>query len=125
LGRGFVRADEDWGSHRVAVLSAGLWQRRFGGDPSAVGRTVMINGEPHTIVGVLARTFSFLNTDAQLYLPLAFAPGDNLNSHNNYFLRMIGRLRTGVSREQAVLGLHPHPTDILATEAREAGPAWT
>ena len=53
LGRGFVRQDEQWGSHRVAVLTTGLWERRFGGDPAAVGSTIALNGESFEVVGVL------------------------------------------------------------------------
>ena len=117
LGRGFVTDEEQWGSHRVAVISDGLWQRRFGGDPSAVGQSLIVNGESHTVVGILARKFSFLNADTQLFLPMAFAPGDNMNSHNNYFLRMIGRLKRGESREQATTDLNVISNDIIAKEA--------
>jgi len=100
-GRGFGIADERWGSHRVAVLADGLWRRRFAADPSVIGRAIRINGEPHVVIGVLPRGFSFLGLDAGLFLPMSFAPGDNLNTHNNYFLTMVARYKPGVTQAQA------------------------
>ena len=101
LGRGFDQGDEVWGSHRKVILSDALWHSRFGGDPGILGRTLSLNGEPHLVVGVLPPAFTWLDGEAQLFLPMAFEPGDNMNSHNNYFLRAVGRLRPGVSMEQA------------------------
>src|SRR6266852_3664121 len=101
LGRGFSRDDERWGSHRVAILGDGLWHSRFGGDPAIVGRAITLDGQPYTVAGVLPPGFSWLGNEAQLLLPLSFEPGDNLNSHNNYFMAVIGRLRRGVTEERA------------------------
>src|SRR5712664_1074888 len=86
LGRGFSRDDERWGSHRVAILGDGLWHSRYGGDPAVVGRSITLDGQPYTVAGVLPPGFSWLGGEVQLLLPLSFEPGDNLNSHNNYFL---------------------------------------
>src|SRR5262245_57689466 len=86
LGRGFDRDDEVWGSHRKVILSDGLWHARFAGDPGILGRTLSLNGEPHLIVGVLPPGFTWIDGEAQLFLPMAFEPGDNMNTHNNYFL---------------------------------------
>ena len=102
LGRGFSLADEQWGSHRVVVLTDGLWRRRFGGDPAILGRVVSLNALPYVVVGVLPPKTSFLGVNAQLFVPMAFEPGDNLNTHNNYFLTMVGRLKSGATREQAL-----------------------
>ena len=121
LGRGFVRQDEQWGSHRVLVLTTGLWERRFGADPSVVGTAVTLNGEPHVIVGVLPRSFSFLGAEAQIFVPMAFEAGDNRNTHNNYFLRMIGRLKTGVTRQQADADLNRILKAIVAEEGVNQG----
>ena len=106
IGRGFISQDEQWGSHRVAILTHGLWQRRFGGDQRIVGQAITLNGEPFVVVGILPRDFSFLGMESQLVVPMAFAPGDAMNSHSNYFLRMIGRLKPDVTREQAVADLN-------------------
>ncbi len=108
IGRGLVRQDEEWGSHRVAIISHGLWQRRFGGDPSLVGQPITLNGQPFVVVGILPREFSFLGMAAQLFVPMSFEPGDHMNSHSNHFLQMFGRLKPDVSREQAIADLGGH-----------------
>ena len=123
LGRGFVREEEQWGSHRVLVLTTGLWERRFGADPSVVGTAITLNGEPYAIVGVLPRSFSFPGADAQMFVPMAFEAGDNLNTHNNYFLRMIGRLKTGVTPQQANADLNGILKTIVAEEGVNQGTA--
>jgi predicted permease len=92
LGRGFIAADEHWGSHRVVMLTDGLWKRRFGANPAIIGETITLNAQSYTVIGVLPPAFSFLGRDVQVFVPMAFAPGDNMNSHNNYFLSMFGRL---------------------------------
>jgi putative ABC transport system permease protein len=101
LGRSFTMADEEWGAHRVAIVSDGLWRRRFGGDTTVLGRTIRLDSVPYSVVGVLPPGRLLGSADAQLFLPMAFAPGDNLNTHNNYFLTMVGRLKAGVSRQVA------------------------
>ena len=100
-GRDFARADETWGDHRVVILTDAFWRARFAGDPQVVGRPVSLNAEPYTVIGILPPGFSFLGLDAQALVPMAFAPGDNMNSHNNYFLDMVGRLKPGVTAEAA------------------------
>jgi putative ABC transport system permease protein len=106
IGRGLLPGDERWGDHRVALLTDGLWRRRFGADPAILGRPVTLNGDLHTVIGVLPPRFSFLGLEVQALLPMSFAPGDNLNSHNNYFLTMVGRLRPGVAPATAAADLN-------------------
>jgi putative ABC transport system permease protein len=105
LGRGFLPGDEAWGSHQVAVLSDRLWRRRFGGLPSAIGETLNIDALPYTMVGVLPAGPMPLNIEADLLLPMSFAPGDNLNTRNNSFLTMVGRRRDGVRKQAAAADL--------------------
>jgi ABC-type antimicrobial peptide transport system permease subunit len=107
----------------VLVLTTGLWERRFGADPSVVGTAVTVNGEPYVIVGVLPRSFSFLGSEAQIFVPMAFETGDNLNTHNNYFLRIIGRLKPGVTRQQASADLNGILRGIVAEEGVNQGMA--
>lgn len=123
LGRGFARRDEEWGSHRVAILSDGLWQRRFGADPEILGQRITLNGEPYVVVGVLPPAFSFLALDSQLYVPMAWEVGDNQNSHSNYFLSTIGRLAPGVTREQAASDLNRLSDAIIAEQSVNQGTA--
>jgi putative ABC transport system permease protein len=123
LGRGFTKDDEQWGSHRVAVISDGLWRRRFGQSVSTIGQTMLLNGEPHTVVGILPPAFSFLNADTQLLVPMSFAPNDNMNSHNNYFLRMIGRLKQDTSMSVAVSDLNAISDAIIKEQSVNQGTA--
>ena len=123
LGRGFVADDEQWGAHRVAILSDGLWRRRFGADPRMVGERITLNGEPYVVAGVAPPKFSFLGIDAQMFVPMAFEPGDNMNSHSNNFLRMIGRLKPGVTRDQAATDLNRLSEAIIADQNVNKGTA--
>jgi putative ABC transport system permease protein len=106
LGRGFIADDERWGSHRVVVITDGLWRRRFGASPAVVGQGLTVNAEPYTVIGVLPPGFSFLGRDLQLFAPMAFEPGDNMNSHNNNFLNMLGRIKADAGRERAFADLN-------------------
>jgi putative ABC transport system permease protein len=100
LGRMFS-ADEDRASpSRVVLLGHGLWADRFGSDPSIIGRTIHLNEEPYTVVGVMPRGFQFPDTDDQLWVPLGLSP-DQLANHGSHFLRVIGRLKPGVTIAQA------------------------
>lgn len=67
LGRTFRPEEEEPGRDRVVVLSAGFWKRRFGADPTVVGKTVLIDGEPFAIIGVLPRDFYFLWPDSAVF----------------------------------------------------------
>lgn len=100
-GRGFDDGQEQWGRHRVALLSHGLWKRTFGADPSVVGRSVRVNGEQFEILGVMPPGAWFDNSPADLWIPLAFSPTDPRNHRNSHFLQTVGRLRPGASKDQA------------------------
>jgi predicted permease len=101
VGRTLRAADDTPGQEKVVVLSYGLWQRRFGGDPAVVGRSLSLGGEPFTVVGVLERDYLFPNRVAELAIPLApdRDPWRNNRSSTN-FLRAIGRARPGVTAAQ-------------------------
>jgi putative ABC transport system permease protein len=97
-GRGFRREEERLGSHRVAVISHGLWQRRFGSEPSAVGATLRLDGEPYTIVGIAPPGFDFPQ-ERDLWVPLAFDMAQE--NRGGHYLLVLGRLADRVSEEQA------------------------
>src|SRR5262245_43123696 len=103
LGRGFQSADEEFGQHQVVLLSHELWQRRYGGDPQLVGRGIKLGGVTYTVVGVMPQGMAFLDNSPrpELWTPLSFAAGDNKTTRDTYFLRLVGRLKPGVSLEQA------------------------
>ena len=111
LGRGFLTEEETLGKHRVAVLSHGLWQRRFGADPGILNHTVTLGGNAYTVVGVLPAHFQFPDpfgnnplSDAapkvDLLTPLAYDP-KNLGDRGSHFLMVLARLRPGVELAQA------------------------
>jgi putative ABC transport system permease protein len=101
LGRTFAPEDERPGS-AVVVISDGAWRRRFGSDPQAVGRQITLGGKPKTIIGVLPADFQFPFSDQQ---PEYFGPynpeGGMEKQRGAYYLRVIGRLKDGVSVRQA------------------------
>jgi len=104
LGR-FIRADEgNFGRvDSVAVLGYSSWRRRFGGDPSAVGPTTKVNGRLVTIVGVAPPEFlgTFAFSDTEVYLPLNWAGGGDLERREARSLHTVARLRPGVTIAQA------------------------
>jgi putative ABC transport system permease protein len=103
LGRLFTPEEEQFGQHRVAILGNNLWRSRFGSDPGLVGKQVTLNAENYTVIGVMPPD-SWLRQPrqkAELWVPMAFEPGSNRNTRNNYFLRVIGRLKPGVDIPQA------------------------
>ena len=112
-GRDFRDEEEQEGKDTVALLTDGLWRRRFHADPSMVGRTISLNGRAHTVVGILAPDFRFPDRNAfairqevaahaEVFVPKVFAKDELeqfLGTHN---YAVIARLRSGASREQAV-----------------------
>ncbi len=101
LGHGFTERNEQWGEHRVAILSYGLWERNFGSDPNIVGRQVHLGGELYTIMGVMPKDFRFFKRPVVIWTPLAFAPHDVMNTRNNHFVWIVGRLKPGITPQQA------------------------
>jgi putative ABC transport system permease protein len=106
LGRNFT-ADEDRPSANPAVLlSWGLWKRRFAGNPTIVGQTVMLDAKPYTVIGVMPASFAFPNAAVQLWTPIYFkSPAQEINAIDSHDFMAIGRLRPGVSETQAVTEL--------------------
>ena len=103
LGRSFSAEEDRLGGPRVAILSHGLWQRRFGADPGIVGRAVSFDGEPHTVVGVLPEGFrlDFQVADAEIYTPIALDGKDSIEERGMHYLGIVGRLKDGVPAAQA------------------------
>lgn len=100
LGRAFADGDQD---ADVAVISHGLWQRRFGGDPSIVGRRLVVNGQPHVIVGVMPQRFEFpvFNFKGEMWLPGHLRDAARGQAAATDGAMVVGRLRPGVSYRQA------------------------
>ncbi len=107
LGRGFLKEEEIAGKDHVVVLSYGLWQRRYAGDRDLVGRQIRMDGEPYTVVGIMPPGFSFQfdSGPRELWVPAAWTPGDRSRGSRSFF--GIGRLKPGVTVEQAHANLSP------------------
>jgi putative ABC transport system permease protein len=101
LGRTFDPAEGILGRNRVAILSNGLWQRRFGSDPGVVGRTIVLNGLSHEIIGVLPASFGFHDPTLELWtiLPFEGLPDPLSRDTHNYFV--YARMKPGVTLQQA------------------------
>jgi predicted permease len=101
LGRTFLPEEETLGRDHEVVLSYGLWQRRFGGDPQLVGRTIKIDGEDFTVVGVMPRGFAwqFWSGPRQLWVPVGYTKTDYGRDENSFIC--IARLKPGVTMAQA------------------------
>jgi putative ABC transport system permease protein len=96
-GRTLEPADDTPGRNKVVVLTYGLWTRRFAGDPTVVGRSIQLNGEPYTVVGVLPRSFTFRNLTAEIASPLApDADPTRAVRGGTAFLSVYARVKPGI-----------------------------
>lgn len=96
IGRTFLREEEQPGKSHVAVLSDQIWRSRFGADPNILEKTITLDGEPYSVIGIMPASFTYPH-DAAVWLPLDVG-GD---PHNTYIRPVIGRLRPSVSQQQA------------------------
>jgi predicted permease len=100
LGRTFLPNETEVAQSKVALISEGLWRRRFGADPNLAGRIIQLDGEGFTVVGVLPAGFKFPeNTD--LWLPFSFTATDWQTDRNHYYVEVVGRLKPGITQAQA------------------------
>jgi putative ABC transport system permease protein len=98
LGRTFARDEDQRGKEKVAVLSHRMWLNLFGADRAVVGRSILLNDEPYTVIGVLPGNSEFDRRAAELWIPLAFPPQVARDYH---YLGAVARLKPGVSLQQA------------------------
>lgn len=117
LGRTFDPDDEKPGGPDVAVLSWSLWQRRFGGDPSIVGRSLRFEDARRVVIGVMPRDFRFPSRSADIWFPLALTE-QNLSNRGQHWLGVLGRLKPGRSVAQAQADF-----DTIAARLAAAYPA--
>ncbi|MGH7571197.1 MAG: ABC transporter permease [Gemmatimonadota bacterium] len=99
IGGGIDRSHETAGDDRVAVLGDGLWRSRFGGDPNVVGRTIELDGEAYTVVGVARPGFDH-PAGAELWVPRSFTADDLMTERGAHYLDVVGRLAPGATIEQ-------------------------
>ena len=108
LGRAFTAADDTSGE-RIVVISHALWQRRYGGDPGIIGRTIAMSGQnsggpasdaTYEVVGVAPPSFVFLSREIDYWVPMQFSP-EEAATRGNHYLNVVARLKPGVSLEAA------------------------
>ncbi len=100
LGRNFTEAEDQPEGPRVAILSNGLWQRRFGGDPALVGREILLDDKKYTVIGVMPAGFQILWKDVNLWVPAAPSK-EELANRGSHYLTVVARMKDGVSLNQA------------------------
>lgn len=112
-----LEPNDDLGDNRVVVLSHGLWQRLFGGEPRILGKQLTLNGDDYTVVGVLPPSFVFPVINAEMLLPLALNSDPRRATRAAAFLRVIARLKPRVTQEQTNADLN-----IIARRLQEQYP---
>jgi putative ABC transport system permease protein len=115
-GRTFLPENERSGSDQVVVLSYGLWQTRFAGDPAIVNKTITLDGKSCAVLGVMPQGFSFPQS-ADVWIPINFDISPQMKQRKAHFLRPIGRLKPGVTMAQAQAD-----TDAIARHLEEQYP---
>jgi len=103
-GRTFLPGEDQPGKDHLVILSHALWLSQFGADPSIIDRTILLDNEPHTVIGVLPAGSAFDRAFNQLWRPLAFEPSNM--TRNFHWLGSFARLKKGVSLEQAKLRMN-------------------
>ena len=126
LGRAFTpEEDQKPGGSPVLVISHAYWERRFGSDPGVVGRSIQLNGNPFTIIGVVTKDFNgtFLGINPDLWVPVTMQPqvmparNNPMEDRHDRWLDLMGRLKPGVSAEQAQSDLN-----VIAAQLDSAYP---
>ena len=102
LGRGITEEENQPAQDRVVILSHGLWQRRYAGDPNIIGKTIRLENLPYTVVGVMSPEFQYPTRDVQIWTPLTIDPEDSkFKARTGYNHLTVARLKPGVALEQA------------------------
>ena len=117
IGRSFLPEEETSGRNRVALLSYGLWERQFGGEPSILNQNIQLNGENYLVVGIMPRGFQFLDRDLWVPLVLDAAKEPWRADRANRNLSVIGRLKSNVQIDQAISEMN-----VIASRLAEAHP---
>jgi predicted permease len=121
LGRNFTEAETAEGKNNAAILTDSFWRQRLGADPRVLGRAIRVNGISRTVVGILPPRFSFLSSQARIYMPLASSPDERApGRRHSGTARMIARLRPGtaLAEAQAQIDARNAAVEVNGPEAR-------
>ncbi len=126
LGRGFVAGEDQPGKGDMVILSHALWKSKFAGDPDIIGKTIQLNGKPRAVVGVAGpdfdwyiSRFSITHQKPQLWAPIEVTPDWHDRSRVGRFLRVVARVKPGLSLRQA-----QGQMDVLAADLATRYPAY-
>jgi putative ABC transport system permease protein len=100
LGRGFTVDDDREGAPGTVLLSYGLWQGRFGGDPSVLGRKLILDDAPHEVIGVMPQGFRFPRRETRFWTAMRLGK-ESFERRDDFYLEVVARLKKGLSLEQA------------------------
>lgn len=115
-GRLFTATDDRWGGTETTVLTWGFWKRRYGGDPGIIGRTILLDAKPFTVIGILPAWFTYPNPRVQLWTPVfPEASPQVMESHDSHNFNVIGKLKPGVTLAAAQADL----SSISAQERKQ------
>ena len=120
LGRPFSREEDQPGRNAVALLSENLWRERFGARSDILGRSVVLDRKPHTIVGIVSSAIRLEEEPWDVWTPLGLGPGDR-DEHNSFYLYAIGRMKSGIGVEQARLEMRSVGASIYREHAGLTG----
>jgi putative ABC transport system permease protein len=123
IGRGFAPGDDARGAARTAVLDYDVWRTRFGSDPAILGRSLILNNEPHEVIGILPPRFEFPLAESEVWLPYSSLPIQDRGRGNRNWL-VFGRVASEVSFDQAQAELD-QISAALASTYPETNANWT
>jgi putative ABC transport system permease protein len=127
VGRDLQATDDTPDNNNVVILSYGIWQRRFGGDSSIIGKTLNLSGVSRTVIGVMPESFeNVLDPQTQIYRALGYSAAQSWACRTCRHLRVIGRLAPGVTRERAAQEMNTLATGLAAMHPKDyAAPGAT
>jgi predicted permease len=120
LGRAFLPEEDKPGANKVVMLNYSLWQQRYGGERNVIGRELLLNGEKHTVVGVMPAGFQFMESYIGLWVPMAFT-SEALADRGSHYLSVVARVKSSVTLAQANADIHTIQQRIAHDHPDEAG----
>jgi len=118
LGRNILPEEDRPGGNKVVLLSHSLWQSRYGGDPNILNRDILLNGEKHSVVGVMPPSFQFLEREVRLWVPIAFDQ-EEMTNRGGHYLNVVARLKPGVAIPQAQADMNAVQSRIVKDHPEE------
>jgi len=120
LGRVIAPEDDRPEAGRVVVISYPLWQSRYGGETSIVGREILLDDVKHTVIGVMPRGFQFLDPDIRIWVAARFTP-EQMARRGSHYLQVVARMKPGVTIDEANSNIKTITAQIANDYPRQAG----